>query len=447
MTRTGDVAPPAVTSPTLDPSSPLYRWPYRPVVALERLPQYADVWDDTDPAVVWDASYVWDAPSIGAGFTDAVCDFHTIDVDPGEPDELYLFPSVSCTVTLDNRTGRYTPWSADGRLVYWAPGRRLCIWLVAATGGEKVWLFSGRVASWVANADDTVTVVAWDGLSWLAQELGGTWTAGTAGDTMAARIAATATAAGYPDRIDVDAGNVTLAVIPDDVSPLEQIQRAALSDGGLFYGDADGSIDYRNRLWRAGRGDQTYTYTVSTNRCSAPVIVWDPEMAADDERLATDVRLTNLDALVATATLGAGSVWAGDARYRLSHPDPDLWQTQAQGNALAAYLLAQQSTPSMALERFALYGLDPSQPAVADMAARTRRGDRVEVLHDFTDPDGNPGTVDLFAIVLGVAHQLTPDEWVATCQLSRTVDYRVLELWDRTLYVWDQADPANVWRY
>src|SRR5215510_11630297 len=285
MTRTGDVAPPTVTPHPLDPGAPIAGWPYRPLLALEYLPQAAYTWDDTDPDLVWDQAeslgYVWDAPFIGSGFTDVVCDFMALDIDPGEPDDLYLFPACSATLTLDNPDGRYTPWSADGRLTYWAPGRRMHVLAKHIATGELLWLFSGRVASWTTNPDDTVTVIAYDGLSWLAQSLGGTWTDGTAGQSPQARITANLAAAGYPDPLVADLGDVTLDTVATDTSPLERIERVALSDGGLFYGDNDGSLDYRNRLWRAGRSDQPTLWAVSDNRCTAQVIVWNPTMATD----------------------------------------------------------------------------------------------------------------------------------------------------------------------
>jgi hypothetical protein len=449
MTRTGDVAIPDVEPHPLAPGAPLARWrPWRPVIALEVLPQAAYVWDDADPDVVWDdddPERVWDAPFVGGGFTDAACDFVTLDVDPGEPDELYLFPPVSATLTLANADGAYTPWSADGRLVYWAPGRRFAAYWRNVDTAEERWMFSGRVASWTVNADGTVTVVAFDGLAALAQPIG-PWTPGAPGDTPRARILSIAATAQYVDPVVADVGNVTLSTAATTDAPLELIETAALSDGGLFYGDADGSLHYRDRLWRAGRDDQDRVWTVSDNVCTVPVVVWDPEAASDDERLATVVRLVNVAGLIAEASVDA-TLWAGDARFVLTHPDPDQWTTQAEGDALAAYLIGQQSTPSMAVNGFDLYGLDPHQPAVADFTTGLRRGDRVNVIHDFTDANGDPATLDVTSIALAVAHNLTPETWVSHVRLSRTVDYRTVELWDRTIYVWDQVDPNNVWRY
>jgi hypothetical protein len=453
MTRAGDVAPPAISVHPIGPGAPIYGWPWWPVIGLEMVDTAAYVWDDADVTVAWDDPnpdrLVWDNPATVSGFYDAVCDLIACEIEPGEADDLYLFPPTQCTLTLDNSTGRYTPWTADGRLTYWAPGRRVCLWARNAAGA-RWWLFSGRVATWQSNPDGTVTVVAFDGMAQLAQQIaGGQWAPGFAGDTVQARIATVAGAAGYTGRLDLEAGTVTLSTYSSSPVPLEAIQQAALSDGGLFYGDADGSLDYRGRLWRAGRTDTPAPgWTVATNVCEAPVIVWDPEAAADDDRLVTDVALVNVAGLTATAAL-TGSLWAGDARFRLTHTDHDLWQTQQQGNDLAAYLLAQQSAPAMALASFTLHHLDPSQQtAVPDMGVGVRRGDRVEVLHRFVDQAGVDQLLDVFAIVLGVGHAIVPEEgWTTTVNLSRTVDYVTPELWDRTALVWDDPSPAAVWRY
>jgi len=388
--------------------------------------------------------YVWDEPAV-SGWVDAVCDWIVADIEPGEPDDLYLYPPAQLTLTLDNADGAYTPWTADGRLTYWAPGRQIAVFAHRLADATDWWLFGGRVSSWQVNADATVTVTAFDGLSWLAQEVGGDWTPGAGGDIPAQRITAAAAAIGYPDPLRLDAGTVHLTTAPTDRSPLEAVEVAALSDGGLFYGDADGTLVYRDRGWRAGRDDQPQPWVISDNVCTVPVIVWDPLMASDDERLATDVRLVNVAGLVATAT--QTSIWQGDARYVLAHPDPDQWSSQAEGDALAAYLLAMQGTPAMAMRSFDLHALSPNNPAVWDMAVLARPGDLVEVLHDFPDAAGNPATLDVIAVCLTVAHNLTPEAWVSSFGLSRTVDWRRVEQWDRTLYLWDDPNPLNVWRF
>ena len=448
MTRTADRAPPTIARHVLPASSPMAAWPYQPVIALERLAQAAYTWDDADTDVVWDDTTperVWDAPFVGSGFTDALCDLLALTIDPGEPDGLGLLPATEVTVTLANPDGRYTVWTADGRLAYWAPGRELCVWAHRHADSTDWWLFRGRVAAWQEQADATVTITAYDGIAELAEDMAGTWTPGTAGQRARARLEAIAAQAGYLDPIGGDLGDLALGTVADTGSPIDAMHRAALSDGGVIMVDADGTLVYRDRLWRAGRSDQTRIPVISDNVCTADATVWEPEFGPDDERLATSVELINTAGLRATATL-SGSLWAG-RRYRLTHPDPDLWTAQGDGNALAAYLLAQLSTPALSLRQWTMHLHDPRQPVLFDLAVDLRRGDRVRLLHDFADADGLPATLDVYVICWGTRHEVTADTWTVTAGGSRTVDYLTPELWDRTLWLWDDTDPDAVWRY
>lgn len=450
MPRVDDLPFPAVDRHPIPPGAPL-DLPAVLTVALERLPQAAYTWDDPDEAVVWDApddAYVWDAPFVGGGFTDVVCDVQAVQVDAAEPDELGLVGPTVLTVSLANPDGRYTVWTADGRLAYWAPGRRACVW--ATIDGEAFWLFSGRVASWTEAADGSVVVEAFDGLAALADPLGGEWTAGTDGDVPLERIGAIAALAGYTDPIVGPPGDVALTVPePDDAAPLDAIQRVAMSDGGLFGGDADGRLVYRDRTWRTGRADQVTIPVVSDNVCTVPVVVWDLELAADDDGLFNDVALVNVAGLTARATLAdEPGAWFTGPGYRLTHPDPDLWTGQAEGDDLAEYLLAMTSTPAMAPRAFTLHLTDPTQD-LWRVGIDLRRGDRLELLHAFTDAGGDPAELDVVTIAAAVDHVIIPDtaSWTVTVVGTRTVDWRTIERWDETAYTWDDPDPLNVWRH
>lgn len=315
---------------------------------------------------------------------------------------------------------------------------------IPAPAAVQNWLFSGRVAGWERGADGAVTVTAYDGLAELAQDMPRDWIVGTAGQTPLARIGSIAFAAGYADPIGGDDGRTTLAAPTSTNSALEEIQVSALSDGGLFYGDVDGELVYRDRWWRQGRADQPKVWQVSDNVCDAGVIGWDVEAAADDAGLATFVELVNAAGLRAIAR--ADSYWT-NARYRLTHPDPDLWQTQAQGDELAAYLISQQSVPAMSVGAFTLYLSDPNQPDLWEFATTTRRGDVVNVVHDYLDTSGLDARLDLFAIVTAVDHNILPDGWTTTVRLSRSIDAVPLERWDVTGFTWDQPDRRNLWRF
>jgi hypothetical protein len=457
MVRAADATPPAVAPHPLPPDVPMARWPGTLRIALEYLPQGAYAWDDPDPAVVWDNAdpdrYVWDAPATASGYTDVVCDFHALEIDPGEPDELGLYPPTMVTLSLRNPDGRYTIWSSDGRLTYWAPGRRLAVWVDIA--GTLLWIFNGRMTTWQAATDGTVTIEAFDGLAQLAEDVAEGWTPGAAGQTALARIQAIAAQTGYLDPIRGDGGGLTLSTGPSDLAPLEECQRTALSDGGVFTGDADGALIYRNRLWRAGRDDQVAVAAFSDNVCPAadgfPVTVWDADQAADDVGLFTRIELENVAGTKVVAALPAGSPgsWWTGAQYRRTHPDPDLWTTAGDGQALADYHLAQSSTPALAVRGFGLW-LHAPQLATAAMwrvLLDLRRGDRIGWVSDYTDRAGQPGRVDIALIVTGLAHVVAPDSWVVTVAGTRTVEAFPVYQWDRSPWTWDDPDPTNVWRY
>jgi hypothetical protein len=55
--------------------------------------------------------------------------------------------------------------------------------------------------------------------------------------------------------------------------------------------------------------------------------------------------------------------------------------------------------------------------------------------------------LDLFLVVAGIRHDITPSRWVTTLATTPSVANRVLERWDVTGYVWDEDDPNNRWGY
>lgn len=443
MSRVADAPFPTLAPHPIPPGAPVAGWPAGLRIALERLPTPAYTWDDEDLDVTWDdttPTRTWDAAFIGGGYTDAVCDFRTLSITAGQPDDQGLFGAGELTLTLDNSHGAWSQYSEDGRLVYWAPGRRVAVW--AHLDGQDWWLANQYVTDWVENGD-AVTVEAADGFSLLARDVAPDWVAGTAGQRARARISAIAAFAHLPDPVVGDQGDVALTVAPSDDSPLDAIRRVALSDGGMVAVDADGRVMYRDRNWPAGRNDQGDTLDVfSDNICTVPAVVWDATFAASDAHLATRVELTNVAGLVAVAD--AGDLYG--RRYPLAHPDPDLWTTQAEGNTLAGVLLTQRSTPRIAVEEFTLHLLDPGQDLWRTAIDR-RLGDRIRFLHDYIAAGGGTGTWDLIAVVDTIAHEITPDAWITTIGCTRSVDALPINRWDRTSLAWDQTDPSNLWRY
>lgn len=441
--RAFDQAPPAHTAAPIPPDAPIAGWGAQPVILIERQPVYAYTWDDEDPAVVWDAAgdvYLWDDPATGGDFVDATCDFQALDVEAGNPDDLNLFGSARALISLSNASGAYSIYDESGHLVYAAPGRRLMI--LARIAGELFWLFAGLIDRWEVNADGSVTVEAHDRFANLAQSRG-PFTVGVAGETAGPRIAAIDGFAGGATPRRLDAGTVTLTRQATDQTPLEEIERVALSDGGLVYTDADGTLLYRDRLWPAGRADQPAVDVFTDNVCDGPITVWDAELSTVDDWVVTTATLANVAGLTATATTTDPLLLAG-APFPLTHPDPDLWTTQAEGDTLAGALVDFYAKASVGIRSMSLHLLDPTRD-LWRTGIDKRLGDRIRFQHDYVAAGGGTGTFDVTLIVTTVTHQVTPESWVVSFATSPAVDATPVQRWDRTLWLWDDADAR--WDY
>src|SRR6185436_19321401 len=133
--RAGDRTQPAVAA------HPMPDRPLRPVIALEpRTIQY--VWDDA--ALAYDSGYAWDTNVAPSSWVDMWCDFQGLTIETGHPDDDGLFDTGRVVLQVDNRSGRWSQYNADGSLVEFGPGRHLAIW--ATDGSSSWWLFYGRVS-------------------------------------------------------------------------------------------------------------------------------------------------------------------------------------------------------------------------------------------------------------------------------------------------------------
>ena len=392
---------------------------------------------------------VWDAPFVGSGYTDVWCDLVELTIRSGFPDqwENYLTGQARLVVR-DPGDGRYTTRTADGRLVYYAPGRRLAVyWLDPA--GVGWWLFHGAIATWrQPRLDGTVEIEAFACTGDLAQPVGRVWTAGTATDYSGTRIAAIGAVAGFTGRQGGDSGDVQLSVpAAGSDLPLDAMRRAAASDGGIVYADADDTLLYRDRRWRNGRPDQTDIPTFTDNVCDAGpdvVVGWDPVAADSDLRLAGLVRLSN-DATPPLVAAANGSDYV-NARLIYTHQYPDLWKVQADGDLLAAHEADVRSDARLAVGSLDVH-LHDYRWDYWDAVVKRRLGDRVRWLHQDTYTD--PPSVDLYDLELvltGLGHTVTPESWTVELGSAPAVAYTAVEAWDVTALFWDDESALAVWR-
>lgn len=430
----------------------------RLVVALQLLPVAAYVWDDLDPDVTWDDTTpqrVWDAPFVGAGYTDAWCDLVRLELAMGMPDVNDSYRAGYCRLELrDPGDGRYRARTPDGRLAYFAPGRRVAIYWLDETD-TAWWLFHGAVATWRDPLlTPTVMIEAYDVTATLAQTPGAEWTVGTTGDTAAQRVGAILAASpvpAWPHRFDTP-GLVDLSVpAAENRPPIDAMRQAARSDGGVIFADADDTLVLRDRFWRDGRTDQDAVPVLTDNVCNlaGSVVVWEPEAADVDERLAGRVVLTN-DATPPLVAAATGVPYGGPALPSTivwTPPEPDLWRTQAQGDALAQHIANERVDARMALEAAQVL-LHDRRFDYWHQILQLRLGDLVRFQHvdSWTGPPPTSDLYDLTMVLTTLVHNVTPDTWQVTVGTSPAVDYTSVELWDWTLLTWDDPNPLAVWR-
>ena len=407
---------------TLDTVETIAAWPVRPVIALYST-TFNDKWDD--PTVLWDeADSHWDD-----GWKDATCAWTGMEIDTGEPDDSMLFPASRCLVQLDNRDGEWSTLNADGTHRY-GPGSPLSVWAHNATGDW--WLFSGLVARYDQRADDTVEIEAFDCFSELAMPVG-TFTPGTNGQKMGARLSAVLAKSARPTIPSSFAlGVASLTAQETELTPLEEMQMVVLSDGGILFGDSDGTLRAYDRTWPSGRADQTHVLVTSSNVCSAEAVVWDAVLSSNDDSLADRVVLENLatpNELVAIAGAASGYVFA------LSDQQ---WTTQTEGNILAQLYLDQMSPRQMSVEEFSLYLNDPQQPNLWK-AVDLRRVDHLRFLHDQKTAGGGEVRLDVTAVVDGIIHEVTPEGWGMWVSTSKVRSFTLPTLYD-TGHLYDTGE-------
>ena len=410
-------------------------------VGIERLPLAAYTWDDDDTATKWDAAgLVWDDPSAVAPgqLYDATCSLAGMVIDHPGPDEQGRFAASTVTMTLANADGAWSQYDESGRLVFYAPGRRVDVW--ARYSGADHWLFSGAVARWAEQPDATVEIEAVDAFANLNQGIG-EWQPGSYGQKPGDRLGAIATLVTYPNPYRFATGQVTLHAWLSTATPLEEMQAVAVSDGGILAVDPDGALLYRDRGWPTGRADQPAVVTVSDNLCTADAVVWDLTITTDDE-LANIVQLTNLEALTVEAR-GPASI----DRYRrhtLEHTG-DQWVTVAEGVELAAFLLAQQQPGPLRVDSFTLYLHDPQQ-VLWPIGVELRRGDMIRLLHQ-QPAVGGTDLVDVNVITTAIRHELTPTTWVTQVGTTRAVSTNQQWRWDDPAITWDDPTDPPEWTY
>lgn len=401
-----------------------------PTVALDPVPQLAG----------WPVRPVLAVADGAGGWLDATCGLVGAELSAGPPDDHYDLPAAHLVVNLDNRDGRWSSFNLDGTPTRFGPGTPVRLW-AQDPGGARWWLFAGTIGRNDQAGDDSVSWDCWDAFSDLAQPVGKI-TAGADGDLPGERVQKILAAAGRADLATtrLAPGQNTLAAVADDHPPLDQLERAVSSDGGIVWCDADGSIRSLDRHFRNGRADQVRTWLVSDNACDLDgldAVVWDAVITTADDAVADRVVLQSTAGLTATAGNPAG-------RYVYTET-AQLWRDQAAGDTLAADLYADQRTARLRLDQFAVHLLDPHQPELW-RAVDWRLLDRMNFAHQ-QRVAGGISLVVVEVLIVSLHHAITvAGGWRITASTTRaTATHVAVYYWDTTPFTWDDPDLRNVW--
>lgn len=252
-------------------------------VALGYYPEGTTVarWD----VATWDAAAaVWtgDAP-----LDEITCDVEEVQILRGRDLPLARFRPGTATVTVEDPTGRLSPWRTvgSGALAYTAirPGIELRIW--AIVGGVRLDRFRGIVDEIDDRFPDTdrhsVTFVALDYLSVLAAFDGLEQSPVGTNETAGPRLTRIATNAAYafPTRFDV--GTVPLQATTLAKNAVDEAGMVADTEMGALFCDTDGTLVFRDR-----NGLVADPHYVAVQAIFGEV---DPEICYAEITLATDL--------------------------------------------------------------------------------------------------------------------------------------------------------------
>lgn len=273
-------------------------------------------------------------------------------------------------------------------------------------------LFRGFAMGWPQQypdvLDSIVEVPLLDGFGYLAkfeseftesQELSGT------------RIGNLLDTVGWPAGLrDIDTGSHTVAAISSEFgTALDEIQRAALVEQGLFWVAGDGNATFRDATTRIQ--DRTIQAVFSDD--GADLSYSFPRRDEDDTQLWNEVHVTRAGGVEQVATDATSITDHGQSDLHLSET---LHVADGEANALSEWLADEHGTIR---ERFSELWLYPMKDPVNlwPVALGLDFWDLVNV--EITPSGGS--TVDVDCFVQGVSHDITKISdmrWDTTLQLS-----------------------------
>lgn len=305
----------------------------------------------------------WAGP---APLDDVSCDVVSVRIARGRDLPLERFRPASLRVEVDDREGKYSPWTNAPDPEAYAtirPGIEVVVWI--DDGTTETTRFVGIVDSIEDSFPDAethrVTFQAYDSLAVLAAYDGVEQAAQGAGELPGARLGRIADNAGAYGPRDFDSGSVTLQATTLAKNALDEMGLVTDTETGDLFAERDGTLRFVDRTGLIS--DSRYTDVQATFGDL------DPEICYTAIKLASD--LSKVKNLVSISNVGGTAVTVADAtsislyrartfrRFDLIHEDP-AESTIIANRHLAFYAFAVNRVETLTVD---LSTLTPAQRA------------------------------------------------------------------------------------
>lgn len=369
---------------------------------------------------------LWDTATWGpdVSWTDISAYVRYVSTFRGRSREDDRYQAGTMTITLDNRTARFTPGNLSGPYVVSGVSQlrpRVPIRVRATYLTIAYNIFYGYVTNWQddfpgSGRDATATVTAVDPLSILTAFNGAAVVALGAGDSAGARITRILNNAGWTLASTLDTGLSTMQATTLAANAFTEIALTADSEGGAVWCEPDGTIIFEDRNSLVENTRSTTSQVSFANTGGAAVGYQNPVVAYDDTSLYNIVRYARVGSTEITGTDLNSRALYGD---RVFSRDDLVCQTDAQVTALVATDLERFRNPEY---RVVQLDVKPraNQTVYWPHALGRRLRDRGQVI----------ATIPVSAFTLtknvfidGIAHSGTPDDWTTTFYFASATPY------------------------
>lgn len=383
-------------------------------------PEYGDIG-------LWDAS-IWDdttSPSFGiwAGEWDAwtlISDrVRGISIKRGRVSSWNDIQSASVTIEVENKDGYFSAFGFNGETRF---RLNTGFYVGAMWRGVEYPLFTGRVKEF--NEDDKpgetgATFTGYDISADLVFEVAGEYNPGAPADLTGVRINKILDLAQMQGPRAIDLGQATLTNYKSQRNFLDEIRVSAMSDGGLFFVDNDGTATYLDRSRISGRIRDGIVPFFSDS-CEYDKLPYAAiEMVWNDNEFGNIITISN----VSLGQEASTSAVSQDSTSRQQFGDV-AWTTSQLTianvehlQALADFELLRRANAFYRVNRFEVYPAHDDRIWLAMLQMRI--GDSLFVQRQ---PAGSPESITAEFLCDGIQIEGTPELWKFVVYCSPAID-------------------------